>query len=101
LLEPLFVRVGFRQLTARYSFSGNLDTRLSSCSFHHPMTRRSMILIGLSLRQDHSGGKDLRYESDLTDEEFALMAPFLPEERSVSRKDETHGTERDNARHRH
>ena len=28
--------------------------------------------------------KGLRYESDLTDEEFALIASFLPPERSVS-----------------
>ena len=30
--------------------------------------------------------KGLRYESDLTDEEFALIEPFLPLERSVSRR---------------
>jgi transposase len=30
--------------------------------------------------------KGLRYESDLTDEEYALIEPFLPQERSVSRR---------------
>jgi len=30
--------------------------------------------------------KGLRYESDLTDEEYALIEPFLPPERSVSRR---------------
>ena len=30
--------------------------------------------------------KGLRYESDLTDEEYALIEPFLPTERSVSRR---------------
>jgi transposase len=30
--------------------------------------------------------KGLRYESDLTDEEYALIEPFLPAERSVSRR---------------
>ena len=30
--------------------------------------------------------KGLRYPSDLTDEEFALIEPFLPAERSVSRR---------------
>jgi transposase len=35
--------------------------------------------------------KGLRYESDLTDEEFALIAPFLPTERSVSRRSLVNG----------
>ena len=35
--------------------------------------------------------KGLRYESDLTDEEFALIAPFLPMERSVSRRSLVNG----------
>jgi hypothetical protein len=30
--------------------------------------------------------KGLRYESDLTDEEYVLIKPFLPPERSVSRR---------------
>ena len=30
--------------------------------------------------------KGLRYESDLTDEEYALFEPFLPPERSVCRR---------------
>jgi hypothetical protein len=30
--------------------------------------------------------KGLRYESDLTDEEYALIEPFLPPERNVSRR---------------
>ena len=35
--------------------------------------------------------KGLRYESDLTDEEFALIASFLPPERSVSRRSLVNG----------
>ena len=35
--------------------------------------------------------KGLRYESDLTDEEFALIEPFLPPERSVSRRSLVNG----------
>ena len=35
--------------------------------------------------------KDLRYESDLTDEEFALIEVFLPPERSVSRRSLVNG----------
>jgi transposase len=30
--------------------------------------------------------KGLRYESDLTDEEYALIEPLLPPERSISRR---------------
>jgi transposase len=33
----------------------------------------------------------LRYPSDLTDEEYALIAPFLPPERSVSRRSLVNG----------
>ena len=35
--------------------------------------------------------KGLRYESDLTDDEFALIASFLPPERSVSRRSLVNG----------
>ena len=35
--------------------------------------------------------KGLRYESDLTEEEFALIEPFLPAERSVSRRSLVNG----------
>jgi hypothetical protein len=35
--------------------------------------------------------KGLRYESDLTDEEYALIEPFLPPERNVSRRSLVNG----------
>jgi transposase len=35
--------------------------------------------------------KGLRYPSDLTDEEYALIEPFLPAERSVSRRSLVNG----------
>ena len=35
--------------------------------------------------------KGLRYESDLTDEEYVLIEPFLPPERSVSRRSLVNG----------
>src|SRR5262247_1705446 len=35
--------------------------------------------------------KGLRYESDLTDEEYALIEDFLPPERSVSRRSLVNG----------
>ena len=35
--------------------------------------------------------KGLRYESDLTDEEYALIVGFLPPERSVSRRSLVNG----------
>ena len=35
--------------------------------------------------------KGLRYESDLTDEEYALIEPFLPPERSVCRRSLVNG----------
>lgn len=35
--------------------------------------------------------KGLRYPSDLTDEEYALIAPFLPPERSVCRRSLVNG----------
>jgi len=35
--------------------------------------------------------KGLRYDSDLTDDEFALIAPYLPPERSVSRRSLVNG----------
>ena len=35
--------------------------------------------------------RGLRYESDLTDEEFALIEPFLPPERSVARRSLVNG----------
>jgi transposase len=35
--------------------------------------------------------KGLRYESDLTDDEYALIEPFLPAERSVSRRSLVNG----------
>ena len=35
--------------------------------------------------------KGLRYPSDLTDEEYALVEPFLPPERSVSRRSLVNG----------
>jgi transposase len=35
--------------------------------------------------------KGLRYESDLTDEEYALIEPFLPLERNVSRRSLVNG----------
>ena len=35
--------------------------------------------------------KDLRYPSDLTDEEYALIEPFLPPERNISRRSLVNG----------
>src|SRR5262245_50471128 len=35
--------------------------------------------------------KGLRYESDLTDDEYALIEPFLPPERNVSRRSLVNG----------
>ena len=35
--------------------------------------------------------KGLRYESDLTDEEYALIEPLLPPERSISRRSLVNG----------
>src|SRR6516225_148676 len=35
--------------------------------------------------------KGLRYESDLTDEEYALIEPFLPPERNISRRSLVNG----------
>src|SRR5215813_13019931 len=35
--------------------------------------------------------RGLRYESDLTDEEYGLIEPFLPPERSISRRSLVNG----------
>src|SRR4029453_14943140 len=35
--------------------------------------------------------RGLRYESDLTDEEYALIEPFLPRERRISRRSLVNG----------
>lgn len=35
--------------------------------------------------------KDLRYPSDLTDEEYAFIEPFLPPERNISRRSLVNG----------